>query len=379
MKKFLYQNVLKPILFRFDPEKVHDAFTRIGIFLGGFRFTKWLLRKMYAYEHPILEQELFGIHFRNPVGLSAGFDYNVQLTKVMGDLGFAFMSGGTVTYHPYEGNPRPRLARLPKSRSLLVNKGFKSAGIEKVLKNVSFTQYFPAQVGISIGATNHPNICDPVGQVEDILASFRTLMEHEKRNAFAYFELNISCPNVAGSGVLADPEILDDLLRRTREIIGNRVLFVKFQSEIPWEEARELIAIMIRHKVDAIIIGNLVKKRDNPRFDQEEMEEIEKRKLAGNFSGKPVELVVNPLIGKTYQTFGDKIKIIGVGGIFSAEDAYEKIKQGASLVQLITGMIFEGPQLIGDINRGLVQLLKRDGYTSVSEAVGSKHREKPQF
>ncbi len=376
MKKFLYQKILKPILFLNDPEKVHDAFTKIGVFLGKFRFTKWIMRKLHAYEHPMLEQELFGIHFCNPVGLSAGFDYNVQLTKIMGDVGFAFMSGGTVTFQPYEGNPRPRLARLPKSKSLLVNKGFKSAGLPAVLKNISFTQYYPAQVGISIGATNSPFVCDPDAQVKDILESFRYLMQHETRDQFAYFELNISCPNVAGSGVLADPEVLDFLLKRIREIIGDKTLFVKFQAEIDWEEARELVRIMIHHKVDAIIVANLLKKKSNYAFDKEEIQRVIEHEWKGNFSGKPVEKFSNDLISNIYREFGDAIKIIGVGGIFSAEDAYEKIKRGASLVQLITGMIFEGPQLIGDMNRKLVQLLKRDGYENIQEAVGVYHKKK---
>jgi dihydroorotate dehydrogenase subfamily 2 len=379
MKKFFYKKIIKPILFLSDPEKVHDMFTKYGIFLGKFRFTKWITKNLFSYQNKKLEQNLFGIHFKNPVGLSAGFDYNVQLTNILGDLGFAFMSGGTVTFQEYEGNSKPRLARLPKSKSLLINKGFKSAGLKKVLENVSFTQYFPAQVGISIGATNSPFVCDPDAQVADILESFRYLMKHKKRDSFAYFELNISCPNVAGSGVLADPNVLDRLLKEIREIIGDKVLFVKFQAEIDWEEARELVQIMIDRNVDAIIVANLLKKKENYDFDKEEIQRVIENKWKGNFSGKPVEKFSNDLISNIYKEFGNDIKIIGVGGIFSAEDAYEKIKRGASLVQLITGMIFEGPQLIGDINRKLVMFLKRDGFENISDAVGFYHNKKTQI
>ena len=175
--------------------------------------------------------------------------------------------------------------------------------------------------------------------------------------------------------MLAEPEILNQLLEGIREVIGDRILFVKFQAEIEWKEARELVKIMIHHEVDAITVANLVKKRENPAFDKGEIEEINRQGWKGNFSGKPVEKFSNDLISNIYREFGDQIKIIGVGGIFSAEDAYEKIKRGASLVQLITGMIFKGPQLIGEINRGLVRLLKEDGYTHISEAVGEYHRE----
>jgi dihydroorotate dehydrogenase len=256
----------------------------------------------------------------------------------------------------------------------LINKGFKSAGLKKVLENVSFTSYFPAHVGISIGATNSPFVCDPDAQVADILESFNYLMKHKKRDNFAYFELNISCPNVAGSGVLADPKILDELLEKIREIIGDKVLFVKFQAEIDWNDARELVQIMINHKVDAIIVANLLKKKSNYDFDEQEIQKIIDNKWKGNFSGKPVERFSNDLISHIYQEFGDKIKIIGVGGIFSAEDAYEKIKRGASLVQLITGMIFEGPQLIGDINRQLVRFLEKDGFEKITDVIGIYHK-----
>ncbi len=368
----LYKKIIKPILFKQDPEYVHNRFTRIGVFLGNYLFLKRIIKLLFYFENKKrLGQNLFGIDFKNPIGLSAGFDYNIQLTKVLGDIGFAFMSGGTVTYNFYEGNKKPRLARLPKSKSLLVNKGFKSFGIKKVLDNVSFTSYNSAKVGISIGATNSPLICDPEAQVKDILKSFKYLMQNEKKDNFSYFELNISCPNVAGSGVLTDQDVLDNLLSEIRKIIGKKVLFVKFQAEIEWGEARELVKIMINHNVDAIIVANLLKKKTNYNFEKEEIQKIIDNDWKGNFSGKPVEKFSNDLIGKIYKEFGDRIKIIGVGGIFSAEDVYLKIKLGASLVQLITGMIFEGPQLIGKINKDLVKLLEKDGFENISEAVGS--------
>ena len=372
---YFYSHILKPIFFRLNPEFVHERMTALGIFLGRWKITRTIIRTFFRYNHPVLEQDLFGLHFKNPVGLSAGFDYNIQLARIIESVGFSFMSGGTVTFSPYKGNPKPRLARLPKSRSLLVNKGFKSLGVEKVLEQLVFSEEKDFHLGISIGATNSPFVCDPEGQVEDIPKSFRFLMNHPKGKRFSYYELNISCPNVAGSGVLAEPEILDRLLRGIREIIGDRVLFVKFQAEIEWREARELVAIMVRHRVNAITVANLVKKRDNPTFEREEIENINERGWKGNFSGKPVEQFSNELISNIYREFGDQIKIIGVGGIFSAEDAYEKIKRGASLVQLITGMIFKGPQLIGNINKELVELLEADGYEQVTDAIGVYHRE----
>ncbi len=372
---YIYTKLLKPIFFRQDPEFVHERFIALGSFLSRYVCTKKIIRALCNYEHDKLEQELFGKTFPNPLGLSAGFDYNIELSRIIGDCGFSFSSGGTVTYLPYDGNPNPRLARLPQSRSILVNKGFKSAGIKSVLGKKLFTKKNPAHIGISVGATNDPRICNPGAQVDDILKSFRYLKNHPSCDSFAYLELNISCPNVAGSGVLADADILDSLLAQVRELFPEKTLFVKFQLQMDWEKVEELVSVMIEHRVDAIIVANLLKERNQEYFaSKEELANIESRGLAGNFSGLPTQELSNELIGKIYQAFGDRIKIIGLGGIFSAEDAYEKIKHGASLVQMITGMIFEGPSVMKSINKGLVRLLEQDGFESLSDAIGIYHR-----
>ncbi|MBI2357085.1 quinone-dependent dihydroorotate dehydrogenase [Candidatus Dojkabacteria bacterium] len=369
MVKTLYKYILKPILFRFDPEFIHNLFTSRGRLLGRFRLTRSILKNAFRYDSPSLHQEIAGIKFKNPVGLAAGFDYDGKLTEVLESIGFGFQSIGTVTYSPYEGNSKPRLARLPKSKSLLVNKGFKSDGIEKVLnRNVrEWNETF--KVGISIGATNSKECSTPKAQIEDIIKSFSYLKSHKLLERFSYLELNISCPNVLGSGSLADTENLEDVLSKIKELGIDKPIFVKFQLEIEWEKARKLIEIIIKYGVEAIIIANLLKQREGSEIRKEELESV--KNLKGNFSGKPTFNLSNELIEKTYREFGDRIKIVGLGGIFNAEDAYEKIKRGASLVQLITGMIYEGPQVIGDINRGLERLLRKDGYKSVDEAVGS--------
>ena len=370
----IYKKFVKPILFKQDPEKVHERSTRLGRAIGKNLFTKKITSCVFDYNHKKLEQDLFGIHFRNPIGLSAGFDYNIDLAKIIGDVGFAFSSGGTVTYNEYEGNVRPRLARLPKSQSLLINKGFKSKGIKKVLDNITFTKHNSAQMGISIGATNSPNTCTPEAQIDDIIKSFEYLVQHETAEKFAYYELNISCPNVAGSGALTDPDVLENLLSRVRKIELKKPLFVKFQLEIEWEHAKELMDIILKYNVDAVIIANLLKKKSNYHFDSEEINNIINSDLKGNFAGKCTEELSNELIGKVYQEYGNQIKIIGVGGVFSVDDAYEKIKRGASLVQLITGMIFEGPQLIKKINKGIVKKMKQDGFETIDEVVGSYYK-----
>lgn len=371
---FLYRKIYKPILFTQDPERVHNAFTKVGNLLGKYKVTKKITRWMFNYENSKLTQTVAGIEFRNPVGLSGGFDYDGHMTEILGDTGFAFESMGTVTYNYYEGNKKPRLGRLPKSKSLLVNKGFKSEGLKNVLEHSPEFKDDDFKVGISIGATNSPETSDSDTQIADIIKSFKYLINHEKAEKFAFYELNISCPNVQGVGTLAEPGPLNEVLTKIRALNIKRPLFVKFQLEIEWELAKELVQIMIDHKVDAIIISNLLKKKKNFEFEKDEIGKIIEQELKGNFSGKCTEELSNDLISKVYKEFGDQIKIIGVGGIFNTEDAYEKIKLGATLVELITGMIFEGPQAIGEINEGLVKLLEADGYGNIGEAVGVKYR-----
>jgi dihydroorotate dehydrogenase len=363
----------KPIFFLLDPEFVHDKFTDTGRILGKYKITKTIINKLFKYTNQLLKQDLFGINFSNPVGLSAGFDYNGKLNNILPDVGFGFESIGTVTYSPYEGNPKPRLGRIPKQRGLIVNKGFKSDGIDKVLnENYKHNDEDNFVVGISIGATNSKQCSTAPAQIDDICRSVEYLKSHTSYTKFSYIEINISCPNVLGSGSLANPETLESLLSKIRQIGIDKPLFVKFQLEIEWDLAQELIEIMIKYEVDAIIVANLLKHRENISMTNAERLELENKK--GNISGKPTWDLSNELISKVYKEFGDKIKIIGVGGVFSAEDAYEKIRRGASLVQLITGMIYNGPQLIGQINEGLVRLMKRDGYKNISEAVGSMHK-----
>ncbi len=364
-----YAGLLKPVLFKFDPEEVHDAFTGVGAWLGSYDWTRKLTKFMFDYRNPRLEQEVRGIHFRNPVGLSAGFDYQGKMSGIMPAVGFGFESMGTVTKSYYEGNAKPRLGRLPRSKSLLVNKGFKSGGIEAVLnENVRFVDE-NFNLGISIGATNSAKTSTPKTQIEDILLSLDYLVSHELYEKFAYVEINISCPNVKGAGSLGSVKYLDPLLEGVRERVGNKPVWVKFPIEIDWSEAAKLIEVMINRGVHSVVIGNLLKKRDPVKFDADELARFAGKK--GNFSGKPTWELSNALIEKTFNHYGSEISIVGVGGIFSAVDAYHKLKLGASLVELITGMVYRGPQLIGEINAGLMKLMDRDGFENIGQVVGS--------
>lgn len=367
---FLYRKIIKPILFLFPADDVHTFFLKIGKYFGNSKFLKLLTFKIFSYKNKILNTTVAGIDFENPIGLAAGFDYNADLIEILPFIGFGYHSIGTITNLPYCGNPRPMLGRLPKSKSLLVNKGFKNNGIDCILNKINNTKNI-IPLGISIGSTNkiYKKIED---MIEDIYFSFEKLLKY---NNFDYIELNISCPNLINLENLKDK--LDDplgfgmLLNKLSYLNINKPLFIKMYLEKNKEDTLALCAVASSYKwVSGFIFSNLVKDRNNPKFYKNEIEKAGK----GNFSGKPAEEITNNLISEVYKKYKDRFIIIGCGGVFNGKDAYEKIKRGASLVQMITGMIYEGPAVINKINKDLVKLLKKDGYQSVGEAVGSYYK-----
>jgi len=366
MIQFLYKKIIKPILFCFSADDVHTFFLKKGRLLGSISFFRWATKKVLFFSDDTLSQSVSGISFKNPIGLAAGFDYDADLINILPSVGFGYHTIGTVTNLPYEGNPSPMLGRLPKSRSLLVNKGFKSMGIISVLNKINKKKK-EIPLGISIGSTNKV-YRNTEEMSDDIIASFQKVLE---KNYFDYFELNVSCPNLINVQSLKDkfdePIGLGLLLNKLSFLNINKPLFIKMYSEKSVEETLSLCEVASNYKwVSGFIFSNLVKDRTNPLFDKEEIENAGK----GNFSGKPTEKLSNNLISAVYKKYKNRFIIIGCGGVFTGADAYEKIKRGASLIQMITGMIYEGPSVIGNINKELAELLKKDRYKNISEAVG---------
>ncbi|MDD4989041.1 MAG: quinone-dependent dihydroorotate dehydrogenase [Candidatus Pacebacteria bacterium] len=355
--------VARPVVFLVNSEVVHEVAVRFGEKIGSVRFFRRLLGGTLVFKDGALFQTLSGIHFENPLGLSAGFDYEARLTEVIGTIGFGFATIGTVTCAPYEGNSKPRLGRLPKSRSLLVNKGFKNLGVEKTLARLSGKQ-FSVPVGISIGKTNTLDIKTQSEAVLDVCKTF-SIVENSDI-PFSYYELNISCPNLKGNIEFYEPAHLDELLKDVFARELSRPVFIKMPIIKTNEETLAMLDVISRYKVAGVILGNLQNDRSHKTLVKGEIDKYPK----GNLSGIPTQERSNELIRIAYQKYGKHMIIIGTGGIFSAEDAYKKIRAGASLLQMITGMIFEGPQLPAQINEGLAKLLRRDGYKNISEAVG---------
>jgi dihydroorotate dehydrogenase subfamily 2 len=364
---FLYRWVVRPILFRFDSEKVHARLTIVGEFIGNHNALTHITQKALRVDDDSLHQNLHGIGFNNPIGLAAGFDYEARLMHVLPSIGFGFGSVGTITNKSYEGNPYPRLGRLIKSKSLLVNKGFKNEGIDAVVKKLSGKQ-FTIPIGISIGKTNAREQAKQMTQdeaVRDVVSAFTKAKAGNL--AVAYYELNISCPNLYGAVEFYSPGHLKDLLSAVTALDLTKPLFIKMPIEKTDREALAMLDVIVQFPVAGVIFGNLQKNRADPAIRPEEAA----RYPVGNFSGKPTQRRSDELIRLAYKAYGAKLTIIGCGGVFCAEDAYRKIRLGASLVQLITGLIYQGPQLPAEINAGLVRLLKKDGLKSISDAQGA--------
>jgi dihydroorotate dehydrogenase subfamily 2 len=361
----VYKWILKPILFQFDAELIHDSFIKMGEIIGKSIITQKISSFFWNYKDSSLEQKIAGINFKNPIGLAAGFDYEGRLTQTIPEIGFGFETIGTITNNPYEGNTKPRLGRLIKSRSLLVNKGFKNLGIHKTLEKLT-GEKFKIPVGLSIGVTNTASLSNQNEAILDIVKAFE-VAENSKIN-FSYYELNISCPNLQTNVEFYSGASLEELLKAVTKNKLSKPLFMKMPIDKTNSEVLEMLKVILKYPVTGVVFGNLQKNKQDPSLDSAEVARFSK----GNFSGKPTEKRSNELISLAYKTCGEKLVIIGCGGIFSSTDAYRKIKAGATLLELITGMIFEGPQAISDINLGLVKLLKKDGYKNISEAVGKE-------
>jgi len=360
--RFFYKNLLQPLFFQFDPETVHDRMGFFGEFLGRFSLTRNITSSLFNYSDKKLEQDILGIKFKNPVGLGAGFDKNAQLINILPSVGFGFAEVGSITGEPCEGNPKPRLWRLKKSRGFLVWYGLKNDGCEVISEKLK-SKKFEIPIGTNIAKTNSPNTVETDMGIADYIKAFKEFTE-----IGAYFTINISCPNAYGGLPFTDSGRLDKLLDKIDRIATKKPIFLKLSPDLPKSEIDKIIMVCSRHRVHGFVLTNLTKNRTNRKVLDKVLS------AEGGMSGKIVENLSNELISYIFQKTNGKYVIIGLGGVFSAQDAYKKIMLGASLVALISGMIYEGPQVISEINIGLVKLLERDGYSNISQAIGADNK-----
>ena len=360
----MYEKILKPIFFRFDPETMHNFFVWFGEVLGASFLGRWIVGIFCEYEHPSLHTRVAGIDFKNPVGLAAGFDKDVRLTKIMPSVGFGFMEVGAVTRYAYQGNDGSRLARLPDDQAFIVYYGLKNIGADEIEKKLQ-KLHFDIPVGLNIAKTNRADIKGE-RSMEDYAATYRMLAHY-----FSYVTLNVSCPNAQDGCLFQEPHLLDALLAAIGKEKRPGPIFLKISNHLSTKEVDAIIEVVDRYPfVTGFVIGNLAKRRDMLRLTSppEKLNAIPE----GGISGRPVKELSTNLIRYLHLKTGGKYVIIGLGGIVTADDAYDNIKAGASLIQIITGLIYGGPQAVKKINKGLVELLKRDGYATIGEAVGKE-------
>lgn len=351
-----YKYIAKPLLFRFPPDKVHNAMVATAVRCQKSAGLRTIIHRMLSYDDEILQQKVAGIEFANPVGLSAGFDKNVELPPMMQAIGFGFITGGSVTAKPCAGNVRPWFYRLAKERSIVVHAGLGNEGSKVIAQRIT-SRHASLPLFVSVAPTNDKSLKTADAAIADCLQTIRRLHAYSQ-----VIELNVSCPNTFDGEPFTSPRLLARLLAEVDKLSISQPVFIKMPHDLEWPEYQELLRVIGRHNVTGVTVSNLRKDRTGITVPEG---------IKGGLSGKPTWEKSNELIAKTYEQYGDKLVIIGVGGVFSAEDAYTKIKLGASLVGLITGMIYEGPQLMGDINAGLARLLRADDYTNIAEAVGA--------
>lgn len=341
MLPFLYQRLVRPVLFRFDPEMIHDSFVALGEQVGRRRAGRALLSGMYGYRGPDASVTVDGLRYRTPVVLAAGFDYNGRLLRVLPRMGFGGMEVGSVTALPTPGNAPPRMSRLVRSRAIVVNKGLMNQGVEVVAERLGGAPPSDFVVGVSVARSNRAEV---VGEEEGI-EDYAACLEHLVRNDVGdFYTVNISCPNVHGGESFSEPARLRRLLTRLGQVEHDRPVYAKMPINPSWDEFRRLADVVAEHGLHGMVIGNL-----NKEYDELLHPEEAPASYQGGLAGLPCRERSTELLARTREAYGDRFTLVGCGGILSADDAMEKFRAGANLVQLISGMIFTGPHLMGRI------------------------------
>ena len=364
---------IRPLIFLMEPEQAHYSLKRVGVFLGKFWLTRKLTSLLMNYKHDSLNITVDGVHYKNPVGLSAGFDKDGELTKIYPHMGFGLAELGSFTGEICPGNPGKRLFRMIKSKAIVVWYGLNNEGSEKISARLKDEDFGDLRVGINAANSN----LTPEFVLEDSIADYLKTMKLFK-DVGDYYDVNISCPNTQEGEPFVDKDNLDALLTAINtEIrpISDKPIYVKLAADMTLDEINVIVDACVEHGMDGVVCTNLAKPQYNSEHRPEEYPTVDGRLPEGKgaMSGLPLQRISTNVIRHVYRRTRGKLTIIGVGGVFSAKDAYEKITSGASLLHMITTMIFDGPQNINEINRGLVKLLKADGFDSIEQAVGSRN------
>ncbi|WP_297792386.1 quinone-dependent dihydroorotate dehydrogenase [uncultured Eudoraea sp.] len=342
----MYKLLIRPLLFLLDPEKVHHISFKLIKFVSGIGLAGFF-QSIYFIEDQRLEREVFGIKFKNPVGLAAGFDKDARLYNELSNFGFGFIEIGTLTPKPQAGNPKKRLFRLKADQAIINRMGFNNKGVLAAVENLK--KKHKVIIGGNIGKNkNTPNEL----ATKDYLICFEALFDHVD-----YFVVNVSSPNTPGLRELQDKEPLTKLLKALKmenhkyaqnKQLAEKPILLKIAPDLTDAQLMDIIQIIKESQIDGVIATNTTIARENLKSDDFLVEE------KGGLSGKPLTRRSTEVIRFLSEKSGKAFPIIGVGGIHSAEDALEKLDAGADLIQLWTGFVYEGPALVKRINKAIL-------------------------
>ena len=358
-------SLLRSLLFRLDPERAHGmaaAVARAGAWVPGSA-PAW--RLLAGAEHPALRLNLWGMDLASPIGLAAGFDKDATLLEPMLRLGFGLVEAGSVTPRPQPGNPRPRLFRLPEDEAIINRMGFNNRGVEALATRLErFRRYRPdAVVGVNLGKNKDTPL-------ERAVEDYRMCLDAVYSHA-SYLVVNVSSPNTPGLRELQQREALDTLARelvaaRARWVARGaprRPLLIKLAPELGASDLENAVGVALDHGLDGLIATNTTLAREGLRGTHAAEQ--------GGLSGRPLHRRAVDTLAALHRLSGGRLTLVGVGGVFSAQDAYDFIRAGATLVQVYTALVYEGPGLARRIKSGLAALLARDGFSSLAQAVGA--------
>lgn len=361
----MYANI-RNLLFKMDPEKAHTRTIHALKMMQSFSFARNMYNKNMRLNDSRLECKFLDIKFPNPIGLAAGFDKFADVYPGLASLGFGSVEVGSITPKPQPGNPKPRLYRLPEDTALINRMGFNSEGLNRAKQNFMTLPRPNIPLGINLGKNKDTPNSDAT---LDYQKGLETLYSYGD-----YFVINISSPNTEG---LRDLQYVDTLKPLLASILDKRnelckkhnqyrPIILKIAPDLTPEQLEGVISIIQEVKIDAVIAANTTISRTNlnSKF----------QKQNGGLSGKPLNHRSTEIISKIYRQTQGNLPIIGSGGVFTGEDAYEKIKSGASLIQIYTSMIYRGPSVAKHINQEILTLLEKDGLTNITEAIGLYHK-----
>jgi len=340
----MYKLLLRPLLFFFDPEKVHHFTFSFIQFVNKIPFMSNIFRQIYSVNDIRLERELFGLKFKNPVGLAAGFDKDAKLFNELSDFGFGFIEIGTLTPKAQIGNPKKRLFRLREDKAIINRMGFNNGGVEEAI--IRLKKNKGVLIGGNIGKNTNTKPEDYTADYESCFKALHLYVD--------YFVVNVSCPNVGSHAKLQDKGYLLELLSSLQNLNSlepkQKPILLKIAPDLNNQQLDEIIEVIAETKIEGVIASNTSINRDGLKATSQQLETIGN----GGLSGKPITNRSTKVIQYLADNSNKAFPIIGVGGIHSAADALDKLEAGADLVQIYTGFIYEGPSLIKKINKALL-------------------------